>query len=105
MHEIANRSASDFEKEVTMKYVIEVPHTPEECLKALDEELAKGPEILKKFNWGCKAGDHTGYAIVDVMNEGEARSIVPSFLLNKARIVPVDIFTPELIKSFHAKAA
>ncbi len=88
-----------------MKYVIETPHTPQECLKALDEQLAKGPDILKKFNYGCKAGDHTGYAIVDVMNEGEARGFVPTFLLNKARIVPVDIITPEVIRSLHAKAA
>ncbi len=88
-----------------MKYVIESPHTPQECLRALDEQLAKGPDILKKFNYGCKAGDHTGYAIVDVMNEGEARDLVPTFLLNKARIVPVDIFSPEVIKSLHAKAA
>ncbi len=33
-----------------MKYVIEAPHTPQECLRALDEQLAKGPDILKKFN-------------------------------------------------------
>ncbi len=88
-----------------MKYMIETPHTKEECLKALDEQLAKGPEILKKFNYGCKAGDHTGYAIVDVKNEMEARNLVPGFLLNKSRIVEVDVFTPEVIKSLHAKAA
>ncbi len=88
-----------------MKYMIETPHTKEECLRALDEELAKGPDILKKFNYGCKAGDHTGYAIVDVKNEMEARNLVPGFLLNKARIVEVDIFTPEVIKSLHSKAA
>ena len=88
-----------------MKYVIETPHTPQECLRALDEQLAKGPDVLKKFSYGCKAGDHTGYAIVDVMNEGEARSLIPNFLINKARIVAVDIFTPEVIRSLHTKAA
>ncbi len=88
-----------------MKYMIETPHTKEECLRALDEQLAKGADILKKFNYGCKAGDHTGYAIVDVKNDMEARSLVPGFLLNKARIVEVDIFTPEVIKSLHSKAA
>ncbi len=88
-----------------MKYMIETPHTKEECLKALDEQLAKGPEILKKFYYGCKAGDHTGYALVDVRNEMEARNFVPGFLINKARIVEVDIFTPEVIRSLHTKAA
>lgn len=88
-----------------LRYIVESPHTKEECLRALDEQLAKGPDILKKFNYGCKAGDHTGYAIVDVKNDMEARSLVPGFLLNKARIVEVDIFTPEVIRSLHTKAA
>ena len=88
-----------------MKYMIESPHTREECLRALDELLAKGPEVLKKFNFGCKAGDHTGYAIVDVKDSKEARGLVPGFLLSKARIVEVDIFSPEVIKSLHTKAA
>ncbi len=88
-----------------MKYMIETPHTKEECLRALDEQLAKGPDVLKKFYFGCKAGDHTGYALVDVKNDMEARNFVPGFLINKARIVEVDIFTPEVIKSLHAKAA
>ncbi len=88
-----------------MKYMIVSPHTPEECLRALDEQLAKGPEILKLFNYGCKAGDHTGYAIVDVKSERDARALVPGFLLNKARIIEVGVFTPEVIKSLHTKAA
>ncbi|HYA89005.1 MAG TPA: hypothetical protein VEI57_18355 [Nitrospirota bacterium] len=87
------------------KYLIESPHTKEECLRALDEVLAKGPEILKKFNYGCVAGDHTGYALVDVRDEKEARDLVPSFLLGKARIIEVAPFTPEVIRSLHTKAA
>ena len=87
------------------KYLIESPHTKEECLRALDEQLAKGPEVLNQFYYGCKAGDHTAYGLVDVRDEKEARSLVPGFLLNKARIVEVGIFTPEVIKSFHTKVA
>jgi len=88
-----------------MRYMIEMPHTPSECLQALDEQLEKGPDVLKQFNYGCKAGDHTGYALVDVNNEIEARNLVPGFLISKARIVEVNVLTPEMIKSFHAKAA
>jgi hypothetical protein len=87
------------------KYMIEVPHTKEECLRTLDEQLAKGPEILKQFSYGCMAGDHTAYALVDVRDEKDARNLVPTFLLNKARITEVGIFTPEAIRSFHTKAA
>ncbi len=88
-----------------MSYLIETPHTKEECLKALDEQLEKGQDVLNKFYYGCAAGDHTGYAIVDAKNESDARKLVPSFLIDKARIVEVGLFTPEMIRSFHAKAA
>lgn len=88
-----------------MTYLIESPHTKEECLRALDEQLEKGPEVLKKLYFGCNAGDHTGYAIVDAKSEGDARKLVPDFLIGKARIVEVGQFTPEMIRSFHTKAA
>ncbi len=86
------------------RYMIESPHEPEECLRALDEELEKG--VLDKFEFGCKAGDHTGYALVDSNTRNEAlNKYVPSFIQDKARIIEVGKFTPEMIKSFHTKAA
>ncbi len=88
------------------RYMIESPHTPEECLRVLDEELARGKEILDKIEFGCKAGDHTGYALVDSNTKNEAlNKYVPNFIQNKARVIEVGKFTPEMIKSFHAKAA
>lgn len=88
------------------RYMIESPHKPEECLQALDEELAKGKDVLEKFEFGCKAGDHTGYALVDASTRNDAlNKYVPNFIQEKARIVEVGKFTPEMIKSFHSKAA
>ncbi|HTP05983.1 MAG TPA: hypothetical protein VMM54_12610 [Nitrospirota bacterium] len=87
------------------RYMIESPHTEAECLRALDEELAKGRDILGKFDFGCKVGDHTAYAIVDVNSRNDALNLVPIFLQNKARIVEVGKITPEMIKTFHTKAA
>ncbi len=89
-----------------MTFLVETPHTKEECLEVLDKQLALGPDVLKKTFYGCAKGeDHTGYAIVDVKNEAEARKIVPDILVNKARIIEVGQFTPEMIRSFHSKAA
>ena len=87
------------------RYMIRSPHTKEECLRALDEELVKGKGILEKFDFGCKEGDHTAYAIVDVNSRNDALNLVPTFLQNKASIVEVGKITPEMIKSFHTKAA
>ena len=83
------------------KYIVESPHTKEECLRALDEILAEGPAVLNKFDWGCHAGDHTGYAVVDAENETNVRKLIPTFLRNKTRIIKVGKFTPEQIRSFH----
>lgn len=88
-----------------MTYLIEVPHNEEDCLKALDEQFEKGTDILDKFYFGCMTGDHTGYAILDLKNEGEVRNLIPSFLLDKSIITEVGKFTPEMIRSFHKKAA
>jgi hypothetical protein len=85
------------------QYLIESPHTKEECLKALDETLAKGPEVLNRFEYGCMAGDHRGWATVEAPSESQARDYVPSFLRSKARVVAVGRFTPEQIRSYHQK--
>jgi hypothetical protein len=87
------------------RYLIESPHTTEECLRALDEILAGGPGALAKYDFGCMSGDHTGYCIVEAGSESDARNAVPSFLRSKTRIVKVDKFTPEQIKSFHQMKA
>jgi hypothetical protein len=87
------------------RYLIESPHKAEECLKALDEELEKGGDVLGRFDFGCKVGDHTAYAIVDVNTRNDALKLVPSFLQNSARILEVGKITPDMIRSFHTKAA
>ena len=87
------------------KYFVESKHTPEECLRALDEILAKGPDVLSKVEWGCMAGDHTGYSIVEARSETDALANVPAFLRGKARAVKLTKFTPEQIRTFHEKSA
>jgi hypothetical protein len=82
-------------------YMIETPHTKDECLHALDELLAAGPEVLAHYEFGCDKGDHTGYALVSVETEREAREFVPTFLRPRAKIVEVAPYTPEEIRSFH----
>lgn len=82
-------------------FVIESPHTPEECLRALDETLAKSPEILNKFVWGCAQGEHTGYAYIEAKDKDEATAIIPEFLQEKATVTEVSKFSPEQIRAFH----
>ncbi len=88
-----------------MTYLIKIPHTKEECLRALDGELAIGSDVLNKVYFGCMAGDHTGYAIVDAGTVGDAKKLIPNFLLDKSTVTEVGKFTPDMIRSFHKKVA
>jgi len=84
------------------KFMIELPHTDAECLQALDEISEHGSNLLPKANWGCMAGVHNGWAVVDANDEAAARQQVGSPLMqNKARIVKLSTFTRQDIESFH----
>lgn len=83
-------------------YLIELPHTAEECLQALTEISEKGSELLPKVYWGCKAGVHNGWAIVEAENESTARSMIASQLVRgKASVVEVTKVTQEDIEAYH----
>lgn len=84
-----------------MKYMIESPHTKQECLRELDDLSAKGKSALGQFYWGCGKGDHTGYAIIDARDINEARNLVPDFVRDKAKVVELSQFTPDQIRSMH----
>jgi len=85
------------------KYMIESPHTKAECLAALDGTLAKGPDVLAKFEFGCMTGNHCAWAIVEAPNEASAKALVPSEVVSKARVVRVDEITPDQIRAFHQR--
>jgi hypothetical protein len=82
------------------KFQVIASHTPEECLKVLDETSAKNPKLLSKFDWGCMAGDHTGYAVLEAKDEAAVRAMLPADMQN-AKIVKLNKFTAAQIKSFH----
>jgi hypothetical protein len=85
-------------------YLIMMTHTPEECLKALDEFSTQG-KSLGTFEFGCKSGDHTAYAIVAAANEDAARNTCPTSMRANAKIIAVNKFTPAEIKKLHETMA
>jgi hypothetical protein len=82
-------------------YFISSPHTKEECLAALDAIAGRGADHLNQWYFGCQAGDHTGYALIQAESENEARDNIPDNLRNKARIAKVDQYTQQQIRQFH----
>ena len=102
-----NLQADDYSRKAAAKdqgltrFLVEVPHTIEDCLQALDETKALGNEKLMKWSWGCVTGDHTAYILVDAKNEAEALKWVPASETSKAKVMKLTVFTPEQIQAFH----
>ena len=85
------------------QYLIESPHTAEECMQALDDISGMGPKALAKWNFGCMTGDHTGWAMVTAADEQAALQMVPANLREKAHVHKLTKFTPAEIKKMHQK--
>ena len=83
------------------RYIVEIAHTSEDCVEALNSIVAVSREFINRFDWGCKAGDHTGWAIVEAGDESVARMMLPTSLRRGARVVAVNKFTVEDVQSFH----
>jgi hypothetical protein len=84
------------------RFFVTAGHTPEECLKTLDEVNAKGQKLLSTLEWGCMSGDHTCYALIDAKDEAAVKDMLPPSMKN-AKIVKVSKFSAQQIKSFHEK--
>lgn len=97
----AEAPAKKMAKPTMARYMISVPHTAEECLAALDDfDAAKS---LAKWDFGCKAGDHTAYMIVSAKSEEAAKAMVPEKERDKARVVELHKFTAAELKAAHSQ--
>jgi hypothetical protein len=67
------------------RYLIESPHDVKDCQFVIGQVYAMG--YLHNFDWGCKDGVHSGWAIIEAENEADARLAVPSIVRMKARVV------------------
>ena len=81
------------------RYLIIIPHTLEECVHSLKQIEAIG--MITHFEWGCKDGEHTGWAIIEASNKSEAILTVPTMQRNKARVIKLNRFSPEDIQALH----
>jgi hypothetical protein len=81
------------------KFLIEVPHEPEEraCALAIQILLKTGSHFLTNAEFGCFDGEHKAWVIIEVESKEEARRILPPVLRSKAKIVKLSKFTLEQI--------
>ena len=81
------------------RYMVVIPHTLEDCKQALKAVEALG--MITHFDWGCKDGDHTGWAIIEAESKSQAMMVVPTFQRNKAHVVQLMKFSPEEVRAMH----
>ncbi|MDR3611453.1 MAG: hypothetical protein P4L27_12875 [Ignavibacteriaceae bacterium] len=81
------------------RYMVEIRHTPEECLNVLDKIKDKDAKLLQKMEWGCMSGDHTGYMVVNASSEQDALKGIPADF--NAKAYKLAKFTPKQIEEFH----
>jgi hypothetical protein len=77
------------------RYLVETPHSAEECEKLIKQVYAMG--YLYHFDWGCDDGVHSGWAIIEAENEADARLTVPSLVRRSAKVVRLTKFTKDQI--------
>jgi hypothetical protein len=77
------------------KFLIEVPHPPDElsCARAVQVFLSTGSHFLTQADWGCLDGVHSAWLVADVGDKDEALAIVPPAFRADARIVGLNQFS------------
>lgn len=80
-------------------YLIESPHTAEECMTVMDE--ANQAKQLGAWDWGCMAGIHTAYRMVKAKDENAALARVPASVRSKAKAIRVMKLTPAQLEAAH----
>jgi len=58
-------------KRTKTRYLIEVPHDPDEWLRVMDEIIGRGPQYAQLFWWGCHVGEHRAWALLDATGRQE----------------------------------
>jgi hypothetical protein len=57
--------------------------------------------LLNRFDWGCKAGEHMGWVILEAQDEATALKMLPTTIRDDARAIRLNKFTVEEVKAFH----
>jgi hypothetical protein len=81
------------------RYLIETPHTGENCKLLVTQVHALG--YLHHFEWGCGEGVHCGWAIIEAESEDQARLAVPSLVRDTARVIRLEKFSADKAQELH----
>ena len=78
------------------QYMIELSHSPSDCVEALRDIDPDAQEFLGEVYWGCMTGRHDGWAVVDADSEEQAREMVPDRIRSQVQVTRVKTIAPEI---------
>ena len=81
------------------RYLVESTHTAEDCHHVVEQFTIHGHVL--NFDWGCEAGVHTSWAILEAEDESQALLSVPVQLRPKARAIRLVKYTPPTLQADH----
>jgi hypothetical protein len=87
------------------RYLIYAKHEPEECIKTLDSYLHAGAHYLTQAEWGCGAGVHAEWLIVEAETDADAILMVPPIVRSSAQLIQLTKYSPEQIRALHKDEA
>jgi|FLYL01.1.fsa_nt_gi hypothetical protein len=87
------------------RYMIEVEHQPGECERYLAAIARAGAHYATNAEWGCEAGVHKAWLIIEVHSAEDARLAVPPILRDRARPVRLTRYSLEGLRAVHETAA
>jgi hypothetical protein len=83
------------------QYLIETTHREQDCANIVQLLNAQG--YLTHFDWGCRSGVHTGWAVIAADSEAEARQVVPPLVRGQTRVVQVCKCDTAALAQMHKK--
>jgi hypothetical protein len=81
------------------RFIVESKHTEGNCVAVVREVHNMG--YLNHFEWGCDAGVHCGWALIEAENESEALLSVPLIVRPQARAIRLVKFSKEDFNRTH----
>ncbi len=86
-------------------FLIEFPHTKDECMGAKDQVNELAPDLMPMMDWGCLEDQHSGWGIVEADSMTEVRSMLPPDLHERASITLINEADVGRIRELKGKAA
>ena len=80
------------------RFLVESPHEPGDCKKIVKNVCAEG--YLYNCDWGCSAGVHKAWVMIEAESASQALWVVPHSLRATATATKLTKFDPETVKEW-----